>query len=251
MQDAVLPQTCITCGVWVPVGSQPTCGPYRERLAAIMRVSYCPHCGRTMPRAAIDERNCARCRRESFWNVAGVARVGTYEPRVRRLITGLKYGGHERNAEMAGDLLAKAIDARGWAGELDYLVPVPMHWLRRWQRPCDHAWLLAAAISRRLGLPVLRAVRRTKHTPSQTRVMSRNQRFENVKGCFEPQRRAERRLGGKRVCIIDNLLATGATVHEVSKALRRAGAGRIYAALIGRTVLVGDDQATAADDGLG
>lgn len=112
VQDAVLPQTCITCGVWVPAGSEPACGPCRERLAAIMRVSYCPHCGRTMPRAAIGQRNCARCRHESFWNVAGVVRVGAYKPSVRRLITGLKYGGHERNAEMAGDLLAKAIHAR-------------------------------------------------------------------------------------------------------------------------------------------
>jgi ComF family protein len=194
-----------------------------------------------MARVAIHESGCARCRREGFWNAAGVARVGAYTPGVRRLVTGLKYRRRQRSADFAAGLLAAVLAACGWGTGLDGLVPVPMHWLRRWQRPCDHTELLATALARRLHVPVLRAVRRVKHTPSQTGLTSRAQRFANVKGCFRAVRVALVR--GKRVCIVDNLMATGATVHEVAKVLRRAGARGVYAAVIARTVLAGDAQA--------
>jgi len=206
-----------------------------------------------MPAPAIHESACARCEHERFWNVAAVVRVGPYTPHIRRLLTGLKYGGRLRNADLAADLLAAVLARQGWVAGLDGLVPVPMHWLRRWQRPCDHAGLVAAALGRRLDLPVLRVVRRVRHTPSQTNVASQAQRFANVKGCFRAVNEPEVR--GRRVCIIDNLIATGATAHEVAKVLRRAGAREIYAAVVARTVLAGDvqaaDSAAAAAGGSG
>jgi predicted amidophosphoribosyltransferase len=144
------------------------------------------------------------------------------------------------------DLLAAAIMQRGWCDELDALVPIPMSLLRRCQRPCDHAAVLAAALARRLKLPLLRALRRVRHTPSLVGIASRAQRFANVKGAFGPRRWSRRVVSRKCICIVDNLLATGATIHEASKVLRRAGARRIYAAVIARTVLAGDTQAPAA-----
>ncbi|RMF74670.1 MAG: hypothetical protein D6744_14295, partial [Planctomycetota bacterium] len=72
---------------------------------------------------------------------------------------------------------------------------------------------------------------------------SRTARFENVRGCFAPTRRPA--VAGARVCIVDNLLVTGATIHEVAKVLRAAGARRIYAAVAARTVMSGDYQADA------
>ncbi len=48
--------------------------------------------------------------------------------------------------------------------------------------------------------------------------------------------------------IVDNLVTSGATVCELSKVLRRAGAKRIYAAAIARTVLSGDPSMMIADE---
>ena len=172
-----------------------------------------------------------------------MVRVGAYEPAVRKLTAGLKYRGRQRNADFAADLLADALARRGWLGELDYLVPVPMHRLRRWQRSCDHANVLAAALAQRVQTPMLRALKRVRHAPSLVRIKSQPERFETVKGCFAARRGARNRLAGARVCIIDNLLATGATVCEVSKVLRRAGARHICVAVIARTVLGGKPQA--------
>ena len=243
LADVLLPQTCVVCGVRIPADQAPTCRECQENLAAVRRVPYCRRCGRTAEPVTMDEKGCGWCRRERFWNVGGVARVGVYEPPVRSLIVGLKYHGRERNAAYLGELMAAALREQPWLNELDALVPVPMHHLRRMQRRCDHTALLAAALAKQLGIPVLKGVLREKNTPSQTRITSRAQRFANVKGCFAARR--PQRVRDKTVCIVDNLIATGATVHEVSKVLRKAGAKRIYATVVARSVIPSDVQAEA------
>jgi len=176
---------------------------------------------------------CRGCRSERHWNTAGIARIGAYHPPLRELNLGLKVHSRERNGLVLGDLLAEAIVRRGFAHELDALVPVPMHWLKRLERPCDHAGLLAAAVGRSLGIPVVRAVRRTRYRPSQSRLASRRQRLLNVRGCFALRRVEGARLVGRTVCIVDNVLVSGATAHEVARVLRRARA-RVYVAVASR-----------------
>lgn len=241
--DAVLPQTCAACAVPIAAGHGLLCGPCDADIRLAANLSRCGRCGRTVHAAAIRVRECGLCHRETFWNVGGLARIGPYScDALRSLILSLKYRGAERAAEPIADLLADALRREPWIGEIEMLVPVPMHWLRRWQRPCDHAYVLAAAVGRRLGIPVRSAaVRRPRYGPSQTRAASRYSRFENIRGCFAPARRA--RVQSRVVCIIDNLLVSGATIHEVSKVLRRAGAARIYAAVAARSVLPGETEA--------
>jgi len=252
--DALLPQTCVACEVWLTSGRGIICRTCMSTLTSGLDRPYCWRCGRTLPAAALHEGGCARCRTESFWNLAGVARVGRYEKPVRLLVTGLKYHGRERNAEVLADWLAVALRKCRWAAELDGLVPVPVHWLRRAQRPCHHTRLLAEALSRRLRLPVLNAVRRVKHSPSQTTILTRAARFQNVSGCFAPAawytpRWSRPVVTGKTVCIVDNVIHSGATVTEVSKVLRRMGARRIYAAVVGRPSAPGDPPAGLPEDG--
>jgi predicted amidophosphoribosyltransferase len=162
---------------------------------------------------------------------------------MRQLVGRLKFVERQRPAELLGALLAERIRAQRWAGELDAVVPVPMHWLRRAQRPCDHARLLAEAVARWLRLPVKVAVRRIRYAPSQANLPSRQRRFESVLGCFAPARFADVR--GLTVCIIDNLVVSGATVCEVSKALRRAGAANIYVAVAARSAMPNERQPAA------
>lgn len=232
--DAVLPQTCVVCGVWVDSATGPTCEACRTTIEAALGQPYCPRCGRTLPKASIFDEGCAKCRRERFWNVAGVARVCAYPRPLRAMLNRLKYHGHVASAQYLGRLLATEIAAQPWCDELQALVPVPMHWLRRWQRPVDHARQLAAVVADELRLPVRSCIQCTKHTPSQVGLPSRAARFANVKGTFASKRDRLRMMRGRTVCIIDNVMLSGATVHEMSKVLRRAGAVRIFAAVVAR-----------------
>lgn len=249
--DALFPQTCIACERRIVGGESPLCAPCGDLLDRSASAAYCPRCGRAMATPSIFDEGCARCIHEPFWNVARVARVGAYDSPLRPVIVGLKFTGQPRQAAFLGDRLGDCLANEPWVAELDAFVPVPMHRLRRWQRPCDHALELASAVSRRVRMRTGRRIRvqraavwRRKYAVSQTRATSRSERFENVRDCFAPARRPN--VAGKTVCIIDNLLVTGATIHEVSKVLRRAGAKRIYAAVVARSVLPGDFQLDAA-----
>lgn len=252
--DAALPQTCIACGTWIPAESGVACPACRAELLLDLDRPACRRCGRTLPPEAIHPGGCARCRTEHFWNVSGVARAGLYGKRMRSLLVDLKHRGDERNGVFAAELLVAAVRRQAWAAEIECLAPVPMHWLRRLQRPCDHARILAEHVGRRLGLPLVRLVRRVRHTPSQTGLPSKHARFANVRGCFAPAGGLRglatwpargTRVRGRTVCIVDNLMLSGATVCEVAKVLRAAGARRVYAAVVARPAAPGDAPTSA------
>jgi len=242
--DVALPQSCVVCDRIVPSTADPLCDTCRRAIDDLRRLPCCPRCARTMHPAAIHGHGCRGCRTERYWNVAGLVRVAPYEESLRRMLIRLKHSRDARPGDLLGRLLAEELRRR-WIDQVEALVPVPMHWLRRWQRPREHALALAQAVARELGVPVQRAaVRRVKYAQSQMRLSSREQRFENVRNCFGPARRPN--VAGKTVCIIDNLVVTGATIHEVSKVLRRAGAKRIYAAVVARATPPGGWQADPA-----
>jgi ComF family protein len=242
LDAAAMPQTCPACHAWADGLLDGVCRACARQLGAIGAVPYCGRCGRTAHPLAITN-VCPGCRTERHWNIRGLARAGSYPPLLRQMVLQLKYGGEERLAPALAARMAAAVRAANWPDAIDALVPVPMHWLRRAQRRCNHARLLARALGRELDLPVLRACKRVRHTRSQVGLTA-PQRFGNIERCFDPAPRAD--LADKTVCIVDNLMATGATVCEVSKALRRAGAKRIYAAVAARAVSSGEPQADDA-----
>jgi ComF family protein len=247
MEGALFPDVCAACGDWIPPGGQRLCRPCDGEIAAASAMSYCRRCGRSMPASALHDRGCVRCRTEPFWNVHSVTRVGAYEGALQRMILALKYAGRQHAALVAAERLAAALQRSGRASGVDLLIPVPMHWLRRLQRPIEHAQVLTEALGQLLRVEVYPAARRIRPAPSQTRRSSRAARFENVRNSFGLRRAAARKLGGRHVCIVDNVVVSGATLHELAKVLRRGGARVISAATIARATMAGDPQAQEAN----
>lgn len=213
-------------------------------MGRLERLPYCTRCGRVGRRESIGAHGCAGCVSESFWNVGFVSALGPYHEPLASLVRALKYHGDSRCASILADRMAARLRGEPWLATVEALVPVPMHWLRRMQRPCAHAAMLADALGKALKLPVLSLASRIRYAPSQTHIALRSRRFANVAGCFalrraDSVRRVRRRPGsvgrGPVLCIVDNLLMSGATVHEVSRVLRAGGAGRIHLAVAARS----------------
>jgi ComF family protein len=146
---------------------------------------------------------------------------GTYEGTLLELIHLFKYG---RMKPLARTLSANLALALPRDEKFDVVVPMPLHWRRKWQRGFNQAELLARPTARRCGIPVTNAVRRIRSTSAQAG-LSNAQRRENVAGAFRIRNR--RAIEGRRVLLIDDVMTTGATASACALALKRGGAASV------------------------
>jgi ComF family protein len=157
-------------------------------------------------------------------------RLGPYEGLLREIILRMKHAQGEGLAEVVGALWAKSSGPRLAEAAADVVIPVPLHWLRRWQRGHNQSEALAQALADRLGLPCRPGwLRRRRATPKQTS-QAPSARRDNVRGAFQASARSG--LQGKAVLLVDDVLTTGSTAHEAARALRQAGAARVVVAVL-------------------
>jgi len=124
-----------------------------------------------------------------------------------------------RGQRVAATELAAGIVDEVWRQGLaaDVLTWIPARRADIRTRGFDHAELIARAVGRRLGLPVIRALEQRGERLDQT-TLDASRRRANVKGVFVA------RLGPRRVGVVDDLMTTGSTLSEAGRALRAAGA---------------------------
>lgn len=157
----------------------------------------------------------------------GAVRAGAlFGGPVADAIHALKYGGHPEAALPLGRWLAGRVRIPGGAA----VVWVPLGRRRRIERTYDQAMLLAAALARAAGRPVLRgALRRIRETPPQVG-RDRAARARNVEGAFA----ASAVVAGRDLVLVDDVVTTGATAEAASRALRDAGAREIQVLALAR-----------------
>ncbi len=158
-----------------------------------------------------------------------------YEGPLRAALHRVKYSGERRRGEFLGELLASSADVLvgDQRATLRCVVPVPLHQARLRQRGFNQSWLLAAAIARKLALPLEAGLVRLRATEAQVG-RDRAGRWENVTGAFawigQP-------LEGT-VLLIDDVVTTGATVTAASEALVRAGASAVIVLALARAAAI-------------
>ena len=115
---------------------------------------------------------------------------------------------------------------------VDVVVPVPLHWLRRWSRGYDQARLIADAVADSLDAPVLPALKRVRWTAVQS-TLDEADRQRNLNRAFDLRRRAD--VEGVDVLLVDDVLTTGATLDAAAAPLKKAGARKVHALTVART----------------
>lgn len=193
---------CDLCIATLPLAADPRCNICWDD---IQSGSTCRHCVDTPP--AFDQV------RAPYEHADGA----------RDLVHLLKYDNLTSLAEpMAREMLPLAEEA-----ECDVIVPVPLHGGRLRSRGYNQAALLAKHLARELNCQLdQQAARRTRATKPLAQSMDRHERRSIVAGAFaaDPARAA-----GSRILLIDDVVTTGATLHECATALRTAGAASIHA----------------------
>ena len=199
-----------------------------------MPLQGCLRCGWPFPDPAgirgAEAPLCQRCReRRDHFRVARAVLRYRDEGIARAAILLAKHGRRLSLLRQLARLLADAVpdylSLRDWDG----LAPVPLHWIRRWRRGFNQAEVLARAVGRRHGLPVLRrALARVRATPRQQGDFEA--RRSNVRDAFAV--RAD--VAGRRLLLVDDVFTTGATVDACAATLRRAGAADVGVVTLAR-----------------
>ena len=120
--------------------------------------------------------------------------------------------------------------------EADLIVPVPLHYFRLIKRGYNQSGWLASAVGEQAGRPVSHTdLNRVRATPSQAGLNAKA-RYKNVRGAFAVSGRAAKKVTGKQVVLVDDVLTTGATLKAASRALLKAGAKRVDVLVLARVV---------------
>ena len=155
-----------------------------------------------------------------------------YKDTVRKSIQRFKFYNCRSNAVSYGRLLSfKLLEKYPEAPDLITWVPISS--LRHFSRGYDQAELLAKAISKELGVPVVSTLKKIRHTRPQSTILDSAQRRANVLGAYKV--RNPNTIADKRVLLVDDVITTGATASECAKMLMTGGAEQVLFAAIAAT----------------
>ncbi|HZN04745.1 MAG TPA: phosphoribosyltransferase family protein [Candidatus Polarisedimenticolia bacterium] len=211
----VLPADCLVCERLLPWSQEG---------------GVCPACWDRLPWAPRLLRRAA-CRPEAggLW---GIAAAIVYRDAARRLVHALKFERFDPLGPALGRRAAERSAALlGLLPPADVIVPVPLHWTRRFQRGFNQAEHLARGVARATGLPceprLLTRVRRGR----RQRGLGHRARRGGFAGVFAAAPAAR----GARVLLVDDVVTTGTTIEACAAALGIAGTRTVSGFCVART----------------
>ncbi len=232
MLEFLLPARCPCCGQKIERHGY-LCGSCWGDLVPLAS-PYCERCALPFEFEIEGESECGACMKDQLafdWARAAVS----YDELGRSLVFRLKYSGVTSVVPAMSQMMALAVAEQ----QIDMVVPVPLHRWRLLRRRFNQSALLGHAIAERIGVQIDNFVlTRRKSTVSQGE-LGKKARYRNVASAFVVPREKAANVKGKHVLVVDDVLTTGATVHECARALKRAGAasvGVVTFARVGRPV---------------
>ncbi|MHC4541752.1 MAG: ComF family protein, partial [Planctomycetota bacterium] len=157
-----------------------------------------------------------------------IARCGVYGQSLQTMVLAFKNGRTELDSVL-GFLANAALEGGGFGGEIEFFVPVPLHWSRRLARGYNQSHVLA----RRLRHPTAKIstkLVRARRTKAQPAVASFAARVRNVAGAFVVRRGHD--FADRRICLVDDIKTSGATLNECARVLKEAGASEVFALVL-------------------
>ncbi|OGL45488.1 MAG: hypothetical protein A2161_19410 [Candidatus Schekmanbacteria bacterium RBG_13_48_7] len=189
-------------------------------------------CGRPFIAKWQVPRTCGNCfEQKIYFEKARSCLVYRKDNPVSRLILSFKYGSRFSIGNILGGVLAKYFIEYFGNEFIDIIIPVPLHFFRRFKRGYNQSELLANTLSKHVGLPVFRntLIRMVRTQPQQG---SFSERSRNIKKVFKVIR--PKKIIQKNILLIDDVYTTGATVNECAKTLRRNGCKKVFVLTLAR-----------------
>jgi len=212
--DFFLPRYCTGCGKKLP---------YDEKLV-------CPDCLNTILTADTETIEAEFNRKfkddkiiEDFSSLYIFEKDKTFQD----IIHSIKYNKKFLAGVFLGKLLTESLEDKINSWKIDLIIPVPLHHLKKAERGYNQSEYIAKGISKRSGIRMQNnVIRRVRYTQSQT-TMTLNEREQNIEKAFKVKHK--KKIKGKNLLLVDDVITTGATVKECGNVLKDNGAKLVYA----------------------
>ncbi|MBL8890312.1 MAG: ComF family protein [Planctomycetaceae bacterium] len=243
--DLLFPARCLLCeqALDQPFHVPLYCVSCREQITPPLE-GTCYRCGIRLPFRVDGEhgvplvnrsqtrQGCPDCRRKK-WAFDRTVAVASYEGRWREHVYRLKRPHHSADAFQAGKLLGERLIECEWWSEYHALVPLPVHWRRRWTRGFNQAEKIAEGIATVIPMPIITgAIVANKYARKQGTLVA-SARLANVQNSMKLGPRAAE-LRQQQVILVDDVLTTGSTANVAARLCRQAGARRVAVAVVAR-----------------
>ena len=174
---------------------------------------------------------CAACLAQPY-AFARARAACVYDEASRGLILKYKHGDQQQFAGLFARWLGRA--AADLTADADAVIPVPLHRTRLLARRFNQAAEIARPLARHADLDYLAdALVRVERTDTQGGKSARGRRI-NVRKAFAVTDAGRRRIKGRRILLVDDVLTTGATGEACARVLLDAGARSVDLAVIAR-----------------
>ena len=228
------PPQCLGCGDGV--GEEGALCPDCWRETRFVTGTCCHRCGAPLPddgTGAADLAACDDCLRiPRPWRAGRAALV--YCGTGRAMVLALKHGDRPDLAPPLAAWLSRAAAPLIRPGMV--VAPVPIHWRRLMKRKYNQAELLADHLARLRGMAHLPDLLiRQRHTEGQDH-KGAAERLANIAGSIAVSPRRIRAVQGRAVLLVDDVMASGATLAESARALTAAGSGPVSVVTLARAV---------------
>jgi ComF family protein len=221
------PAKCVNCGQHRVETGSGLCDDCWEGLTSVCSADYCRRCGRDVSPYVAREGVCLSCRGEEI-HFDRIARAGRYAESLRKMILAFKNDRTELDSIMVW-LADTALQTSTFFNDIDFFVPVPLHWRKRLIRGYNQSYLVARGIKHPFA-KLSDDFARIRYTKGQPEMPTFAARQKNVAGAFAVRYRHP--FAGKKICLVDDIKTTGATLNECAKTLKEAGASKVFALVL-------------------
>ena len=223
----IYPRRCVLCRSAVTpaqTAERDLCHACEKDLSLVQQA--CFQCGIALT-GTHEKQLCGQClQTKPFYDQ--VISIYHYQNPMIWLIQQMKFHNKILYAHLLAQLMTKHLIERQRKHQLplpDVIIPVPLHYQRRFHRGFNQAEELSKHIAKHLNCPLdTRFVQRPVNSAQQSGLDAKL-RKKNVKGIFSLSRAQQKRY--QHVAIIDDVMSTGSTVNEVARLLKKNGIKKV------------------------
>ena len=185
---------------------------------------------------------CPECQQQLIWrdnfesssenHFSRAYAVYDFSPLIQKLIHDFKYNEMTLIGRFLAEQASAFILAQNDFPKIDFIMPVPLHRVKKRFRGFNQSEVLTRVIAKNCGFSHLpNAIQRKRFTQTQT-MLGRQERRQNVLGAFKLKN--PQRISAKTILLVDDVFTTGATVNSISNLLENNGVSQIIVLTIAR-----------------